>query len=181
MPVIHSQPSPCKTASMSRPYPVCWGTVAPDSPLPPTPTLRTRYRNRRQQRWETCWSGRSDTTKAENRVDNSPLGSFLKIFPFGSNLGQEHFPILCTVDVATWFMQTDFTFEAQSKDSWCGLPMICLVSLKPVIKEKFRFQEEIGTWWGGWWESNPRPSEPQSDALTNCATSTIFCFAESPQ
>ena len=26
--------------------------------------------------------------------------------------------------------------------------------------------------WGGWWDSNPRPSEPQSDALTSWATPT---------
>ena len=26
--------------------------------------------------------------------------------------------------------------------------------------------------WGGRWDSNPRPSEPQSDALTSCATPT---------
>ncbi len=28
--------------------------------------------------------------------------------------------------------------------------------------------------WGGRWESNPRPSGPQSDALTNCATPAIY-------
>ena len=28
--------------------------------------------------------------------------------------------------------------------------------------------------WGGRWVSNPRPQDPQSCALTNCATSTIF-------
>ena len=27
---------------------------------------------------------------------------------------------------------------------------------------------------GGWWDSNPRPSEPQSDALTNCAKPTVY-------
>ena len=33
--------------------------------------------------------------------------------------------------------------------------------------------------WGGWWDSNPRHSEPQSDALTNWTTATvlgIYCY-----
>ena len=32
------------------------------------------------------------------------------------------------------------------------------------IKQKNFLNEEV---WGGWWDSNPRHSEPQSDALTD--------------
>ncbi len=37
--------------------------------------------------------------------------------------------------------------------------------------------------WGGRWESNPRPSGPQSDALTNCATPAIalICNLGAPE
>ena len=30
--------------------------------------------------------------------------------------------------------------------------------------------------WGGWWDSNPRHSEPQSDALTSWTTTTMFSW-----
>ena len=32
--------------------------------------------------------------------------------------------------------------------------------------------------WGGRWGLNPRPQDPQSCALTNCATSTILVYLE---
>ena len=32
-------------------------------------------------------------------------------------------------------------------------------------------------WWGGRWDLNPRPPDPQSGALTNCATSTMLTGA----
>jgi len=51
--------------------------------------------------------------KAEKRVDSQKTVHpvlFLKNFPFGSNLGQACFSILCTVEMATRFMQTDSAF-----------------------------------------------------------------------
>lgn len=35
-------------------YPACWGTAVQGSPLPPTPTLQIRCRNRPQQKWDAC-------------------------------------------------------------------------------------------------------------------------------
>lgn len=54
--------------------------------------------------------------------------------------------------------------------------------VRPIGIEPITYRSEVcrsiqlsyGRWWGEWWESNPRPSGPQSDALTDWATLTIF-------
>ena len=42
------------------------------------------------------------------------------------------------------------------------------------LVENDKFLSKLVVFWGGIWDSNPRPSEPQSDALANCANSTIY-------
>ncbi len=41
-----------------------------------------------------------------------------------------------------------------------------------INKKKYTFKSVLSL--GEWWVSNPRPSEPQSDALTNWATITVL-------
>ena len=54
------------------------------------------------------------------------------------------------------------------------LQNIAFVYIKPRLNSK-KIPHEAGTFsLGGWWGSNPRPSESQSDALTNWATTTVF-------
>ena len=48
--------------------------------------------------------------------------ALLKSFPFGSNLGQQHLPIFCTVEMVTRFMQTDFVFSGMCLTAHGSLP-----------------------------------------------------------
>ena len=50
---------------------------------------------------------------------------------------------------------------------------------KGIKRKRPTSKADLYFWVGGWWGSNPRPSEPQSDALTDWTTATIlFCGAK---
>ena len=65
-----------------------------------------------------------------------------------------------------------------------GVKVLCLTAWRhPIVKPPARERKSrsgrsgplaLRSLWGGRWDSNPRSSEPQSDALTNYATPTIF-------
>lgn len=51
---IHSPPSPCRTAWISRPTPACWATFPQDSPWTPMPMWQLQPKKKPPPPWEMC-------------------------------------------------------------------------------------------------------------------------------
>ena len=57
------------------------------------------------------------THQKQKPGDSSPPGTFLKIFPFGSNLGQRNSSEISTADFTVGFDKAEFVFRKQSNNS----------------------------------------------------------------
>ena len=94
------------------------------------------------------------------------------------------------ISISSWV--TLLCFFVLDSALWRGMTSVCHPALDAADSKGGRSEVVSYPWvgkteaartvtflpllWGARWDSNPRPSEPQSDALTNWATGTMFDF-----